>query len=141
MGVSYSASLLTNTTALSGEELRFAKLSGPAWLSVAVNGTLSGTPAATDNGINLFSVSLSDTNGLTSSAIMTINVVPLPTVWITRLGTKVILNWDGGQTPNVVQIADNLLKPNWQDLGFPSTNRSLLIKPSNAAAYYRIRMR
>jgi uncharacterized repeat protein (TIGR03803 family) len=68
----YSASLSTNAVTPAGDGLTFAKASGPAWLSVATDGTLSGTPAAADIGANAFTVSLADTNGWSSTATMSI---------------------------------------------------------------------
>lgn len=46
-----------------GDILTFSKTSGPAWLKVESNGTLSGTPAATDAGANTFSVTATDIAG------------------------------------------------------------------------------
>src|SRR5208282_5104372 len=62
----YSASLSTNAVTPTGDVLTLAKVSGPAWLSVATDGTLSGTPAVADIGANMFTVSLADTNGWSS---------------------------------------------------------------------------
>ncbi len=54
-------------------------MSGPLWLNVATNGVLSGAPAASDIGTNLFVVSLTDTNGLSATANLTIAVIADPT--------------------------------------------------------------
>jgi hypothetical protein len=54
--------------------ITWTKLSGPAWLSVAANGALSGTPASTDVGVNFFQVQASDVPGSTSTALMEIKV-------------------------------------------------------------------
>lgn len=43
-----------------GTSLTYAKVSGPAWLNIASNGALSGTPGAGDVGLNVFTVSASD---------------------------------------------------------------------------------
>jgi autotransporter-associated beta strand protein len=77
IGVAYSGSLagaavVTNV----GDTLTYAKSSGPAWLTVAANGTLSGTPGATDGGTNTFTVRATDTAGLSAYALLTI-IVPL----------------------------------------------------------------
>jgi hypothetical protein len=61
-----------------GDTLTFAKVGGPAWLSVAANGTLSGNPTKADIGTNAFSVSVSDFAGLSSSATMLIGVNGAP---------------------------------------------------------------
>ena len=52
------------------DALMFAKSAGPAWLSVAANGTLSGTPGAGDVGLNSFTVSVSDGRGGSDSATL-----------------------------------------------------------------------
>ncbi|MBM4317131.1 MAG: tandem-95 repeat protein [Deltaproteobacteria bacterium] len=43
-----------------GDRVYFSKISGPAWLQINENGTLSGAPGAKDVGINTFSVRVSD---------------------------------------------------------------------------------
>ena len=57
-----------------GDTLAFSKLSGPAWLAVSANGTLSGTPASADYGLNRFFVRVADPSGATSDAELRINV-------------------------------------------------------------------
>jgi hypothetical protein len=132
--VEIQASAVTPT----GDVLTFAKVSGPAWLSVATDGTLSGTPAVVDIGVNVFTVSLADTNGWSSTATMTITVVPLPLISLSTQGTNMVLNWSGGQPPYSVQMATNLATPAWQTIAGPMTNTTLLVTPSKAAAFYRI---
>lgn len=58
--------------------LTFAKLNGPAWLSVAANGTLSGTPGSGSEGVNTFVVRVTDPSGASSDAEVRINVLPPP---------------------------------------------------------------
>ena len=43
-----------------GDVVTYSRVSGPAWLSVAADGTLTGTPANSDVGQNSFGVSVSD---------------------------------------------------------------------------------
>jgi uncharacterized repeat protein (TIGR03803 family) len=74
-GLPYSASLAAYADTVSGDTLSFAKVSGPAWLIVATNGLLSGTPANSDIGTNTFVVSLTDTNGLSATATMLVTVL------------------------------------------------------------------
>jgi hypothetical protein len=57
-----------------GDPVTFTKLSGPAWLSIASNGGLGGTPANGDVGNNSFTVSVADGAGLTDVATVTIHV-------------------------------------------------------------------
>jgi uncharacterized repeat protein (TIGR03803 family) len=136
--VPYSASLSTSAVSPAGDVLTFAKVSGPAWLSVAANGTLSGTPALADIGTNVFTVGLADTNGWSSTATMVISVAPLPLISITAQGTNSVLSWTGGQPPYSVQMATDLAGAAWQTIAGPMTNTALLVAPTNIAAFYRI---
>ncbi|MBP8606419.1 MAG: hypothetical protein KBI46_11360, partial [Phycisphaerae bacterium] len=54
--------------------LVFAKVSGPAWLFVSPDGTLSGIPADRNIGPNVFTVRVTDALGLSDTAQMTISV-------------------------------------------------------------------
>ncbi|RYD42992.1 MAG: hypothetical protein EOP85_10645, partial [Verrucomicrobiaceae bacterium] len=54
--------------------LTFTKLNGPAWLTVAPNGTLSGQPGGVDNGLNTFTVRVTDPSGAGSDASLIIPV-------------------------------------------------------------------
>jgi hypothetical protein len=58
--------------------LTFTKVGGPAWLSVAANGTLSGTPGLGSDGLNVFVIRVSDPSGASSDAEVRINVLPPP---------------------------------------------------------------
>ncbi|QBG45895.1 hypothetical protein EGM51_00150 [Verrucomicrobia bacterium S94] len=52
-----------------GDVVSFTKLSGPDWLSVASNGGLSGTPLSGDEGLNVFSVEVSDVDGASTGTV------------------------------------------------------------------------
>lgn len=69
----YADSLAADATDANGDDLVFSKVSGPAWLGIAPDGTLSGIPGSTDVGENSFSVEVSD-GALASSATLVINV-------------------------------------------------------------------
>jgi Glycosyl hydrolases family 16/Putative Ig domain len=57
----YQGSLAGTATDASGGVLTFAKVgTEPAWLSVASDGALTGTPSSSDVGVNSFQVSVSD---------------------------------------------------------------------------------
>lgn len=58
--------------------LTFTKLNGPAWLSVAADGALSGVPGAADIGTNSFVVRVTDPAGASSDAQLQIIVVAPP---------------------------------------------------------------
>ena len=53
--LAYSGSV-ANATDADGDPLTYSKLTGPAWLTVAADGSLSGTPAQSDAGANVFTV-------------------------------------------------------------------------------------
>lgn len=74
-GSAYSGSLAADATdADAGDTKTFSKVSGPAWLSVASNGTLSGTPQNGNVGSNNFTVRVTDGSGLFDQAALTISV-------------------------------------------------------------------
>jgi autotransporter-associated beta strand protein len=58
----------------SGSVLNYSRIDGPAWLSVATDGALSGTPTGADTGINEFTVRVTDQGGLTDEATLRIDV-------------------------------------------------------------------
>jgi hypothetical protein len=94
----YSAlgqTLAANAASPCGALLTYAKVSGPAWLNVAANGALSGTPLPANLGTNTWTVSVSD-GAYTVTAALKI-VVPSPII-ITSLE-----QWDGVQNPHAAQ--------------------------------------
>ena len=58
-----------------GDALAFTKVSGPGWLTVAPDGTLTGTPAFKDSGDNEFVFKVSDGRGSTDTQILIIPVI------------------------------------------------------------------
>jgi hypothetical protein len=59
-----------------GDVLTYGKVSGPGWLAVAADGTLSGVPAATDAAVAEFTVRVTDAAGAGDYALLTIGVQP-----------------------------------------------------------------
>lgn len=139
VGQNYSGTVATNATDPNPPDvLTFAGVSGPAWLTVAPNGALSGTPQSTDVGTNTFLVSVTDPAGLSNTATMTITVAAAPIVSILSLqGGNLWLNWSGGVAPYQVQYSTDLVYGAWQDLDTISSN-SLSIAPTNNVMFYRI---
>ncbi len=70
----YSATLASDATDLDGDLLTFSKVSGPAWLTVASDGTLIGVPATANIGSNSFIVRVTDPAGGQADANLTIVV-------------------------------------------------------------------
>ncbi len=65
-----------------GDTMTFSKISGPAWLSVAADGALSGTPPAGSAGLNSFVVSVTDAAAASVNATLNISVLGLPLPWL-----------------------------------------------------------
>ncbi|MFD0895904.1 autotransporter-associated beta strand repeat-containing protein [Luteolibacter ambystomatis] len=105
-GNAYSGSIAGDATDGNGDALTFSKVSGPAWLAIASDGTLSGTPMVGDAGANSFVVRATDTQGGTADVTMTINVAGAVTaVWWDGSATSwnAAANWStasGATTPN-----------------------------------------
>jgi len=70
----YSGSIADDATDPQGDPMSFSKVSGPAWLSVATNGVLSGTPGKHDSGTNSWTVSVSD-GFISDTAMLNITVL------------------------------------------------------------------
>ena len=140
-GQSYSSTIATNTTDPNpGDVLTFAKVSGPAWLSVATDGSLSGMPLSGDVGNNSFAVSVTDPGGLSDTATMNITVTAAPLI-ISTISVQaggLLLSWSSGIPPYQVQATTNLLNPNWQNVGGTISSNSLSVTPTNDAIFYRI---
>jgi hypothetical protein len=75
----FSGTLSTVATDPESDSLIFSKISGPAWLAVATNGGLTGTPGITDVGVNTFTVALSD--GLNPAVLATLEINVSPTAF------------------------------------------------------------
>lgn len=88
---------LSATDADAGETLTYTKVSGPAWLGVSSNGTLTGTPLAADVGSNAFVVRVTDPNGLYDEAALSVEVINEP-AWTNSAGGgwPVAGNWLAG---------------------------------------------
>jgi sialate O-acetylesterase len=71
----YKDSLTKYADDKDGDKLTFAKISGPAWLAVGPDGTLTGTPAFQDAGNNEFVIKVSDGRGSTDTQTLTIPVL------------------------------------------------------------------
>jgi len=71
-GVAYSQSIAGSATDADSDTLSYSKLTGPAWLAVAADGSLSGTPVQSDVGANVFTVEVDDGKGGTDTATLNI---------------------------------------------------------------------
>src|SRR5207247_1792700 len=98
------------------------------------------TPLSPDAGTNSFVVSVTDTGSLSNTATLNINVLAAQTLVssITNNATNFILNWTGGIAPFQVQMATNLVEPNWLVVGDSISSNTFIIAPTNSAEFYRI---
>ena len=76
-GMPYTGSTIsgTATDVDAGDTLTYSKVSGPGWLTVATNGTLTGTPGLANAGANSFTVRATDAGGLYAETTLAINVI------------------------------------------------------------------
>ena len=140
-GQPYSGSLSGYASDPNPEDaLSFSKTSGPAWLTVASDGTLSGTPAVGDTGTNSIGVRATDPRGLFGTATLMISVAmqqPLIST-LTPQGSSLLLSWSGGNGPFQVQMTTNAANPNWQAIAGPMSGTTFAITPTNDVSFYRI---
>ena len=74
-GITYSGTIVGLAIDADSDTLSYTKTSGPNWLSIAFDGSLSGTPSNTNIGLNTFDVQVSDGNGGTDTTILNITVI------------------------------------------------------------------
>jgi autotransporter-associated beta strand protein len=80
--LAYSSTLAGSATDPdAGDKLTFTKKSGPAWLTIASDGTLSGTPANSHIGLNEFTVRVSDGGLFFDEATLRIPVLSDYQLW------------------------------------------------------------
>ena len=125
-----------------GDAITLAKTAGPAWLGVSASGALSGNPGLGDVGTNSFSVTATDLLGQSSATTLQILVAgPVNTplvLQVLRADPFVQLLWTGGVPPYQVQTTTDLGGAPWANLGGLNAGTSLLVSPTNAAAFYRV---
>ncbi|MCX7016856.1 MAG: DNRLRE domain-containing protein [Candidatus Sumerlaeota bacterium] len=73
--VEYGDTMAPDASDGDGDALTYSKLSGPAWLHVAANGLLGGTPTNDDVGLNEFTVKVVDGKGGEDVATLRITVI------------------------------------------------------------------
>jgi len=123
------------------DNLTFAKLSGPSWLIVTADGALAGTPLDADVGTNSFIVAVTDSDGLTGSAVMDVSVGQTVAAISLQIGIEnnlLALSWTGGKPPFQLQVSTNLAHVVWENRGGLITNYTLSVVPSDPVAAYRI---
>jgi hypothetical protein len=151
LGTAYSGSLADHVTDTNANEsLVFTKLSGPTWLTVAANGSLTGTPGPGDLGTNTLSVRVTDSTGFSDDATVQIFVLdPTPPVIVpgaTVAGGKFNFHFSGtlGQHYRV-EFSPTLPSsgpwPVLTDIISLVASPFTVIEPTtNAQRFYRVRL-
>ena len=139
-GQLYAAGVATNASDPYGVTITFGKVNGPAWLNIAGNGKVTGTPLSGNVGTNSFVLSATDSIGLSNSATMNLTVTAAPAIGTSAVmqGNNLQLNWAGGIGPYQVQMTTNLVSPVWQNVGAVINANTLMVLPTNGATFYRI---
>ena len=100
------APFASDSDAVHGDTISFSKTSGPTWLTVAANGTLGGTPAPGNLGVNSFVVRVTDAAGLFAETTWKVNVTPVEMV---KANNTTALNlagsWLAGVVPGAGEVA------------------------------------
>jgi hypothetical protein len=65
----YSSTIADDASDPESDPMTFSKVSGASWLSVAADGTLSGTPTSSDVGLNVFTVRVDATGGFDTATL------------------------------------------------------------------------
>jgi hypothetical protein len=74
--VPYGGTLAGTATDPEGGAITYRKVSGPAWLKVASDGTLSGTPGVANVGPNAFLIRATDETPISDDTTLNINLAP-----------------------------------------------------------------
>ncbi|HEX7262097.1 MAG TPA: cadherin domain-containing protein, partial [Luteolibacter sp.] len=100
----------------SGDTFVISKISGPSWLSVASNGTLSGTAPAGDFGLKTFTVRVTDASSAWTEASLELLVVDVAThpLWINAAGGSwsTAANWMSGTIASGSSMVADFSVPN-----------------------------
>lgn len=80
------------------------------------------------------------TSSSVTSPAVAFTVAPPPIqATLSCQGQNLAFCWTGGPGTYQVQVATNLLNPDWQNLGSPTTGASITLPQTNGAAFYRIK--
>lgn len=140
-GTAYFDSIDGSATDANGDLLTYTKVSGPAWLSIASDGTLSGTPGSSDVGNNLFTVQADDGNSGTATAQLEIAVLEFGAIINVANGELTLSGSVSGSYTDTAN-SDNVYEAltEGESGGKPSNRYSLLehtwtINASGSSAY------
>ena len=101
--LTYTGSIAGDASGGSGART-FTKMSGPAWLAVAADGSLTGVPTFTDGGVNRFLVRVTDSIGSLTTATLQITVADAPGL-VTRYAFESTASATAGTADGVATAA------------------------------------
>ena len=140
VGLAYSGSL-TSDVNVAHPGHTYAKVSGPAWLTVASNGALSGTPTAGDGGVNSFTVKVTSEEGSFDEATMEIPVAYPVTITASDataseddLSTGAFTFTRSGPTTSDLTVAFNVSGTATQGGDYASVGTNMVIPAGQASA-------
>ena len=94
VNAAYSGTIAGTATDVDGDALTYRKLSGPAWLNVAADGTLSGIPGSGDTGANSWTLEVAGGNNTAQATLaININAVTIQPVVITFVSQAAEDGW------------------------------------------------
>jgi len=86
VNLAYADTLTTKTISPNGRTRTFTRnVSGPAWLKVAADGTLSGTPGISDIGLNAWNITVSTTDAHNSPIVESAELLIMVAITTARL--------------------------------------------------------
>ena len=118
-----------------GDALSYSLQSGPSWLGVASDGTLSGTPDNSHVGPNSFTIRVSDLAGKFDDATLEITVAPAPVGdfrdWLAEntLPADPTIDTDGDSIKNIIEYIIGGDPDNRNDLNLSPTVQLVLADP------------
>ncbi len=142
----YASTLATAVTDTNASEvLTFALVGGRAWLLLAPDGSLSGTPSIAEVGTNVFAVRVTDSAGFVDVAALHVRVLDLetpPAIAVTESAGNANLQLKGipGQHYRVETAAtlpDGPWEAGFEIPALPTTPHTLLDLATNGQRFYR----
>lgn len=112
-GLAYAESIADDALDIDTTQLYFFKRGGPGWLSVALDGTLSGTPGVSDIGLNEFTVEVLGAGGgdvvpmqITVEGVQD-TTPPAAPIGLSAVAADgdVVLNWTANTEPDLASYA------------------------------------
>jgi hypothetical protein len=118
-GTIYNNTLTGRATDPESASLTYTATGAPAWLSVAANGALSGTPGPADTGVRTFQIRVTDPGGQTADATFSLRIQEAAAPALTLTGWWPLNDGSGTNVRSVAgnAVAGTLMNPDTGGLG------------------------